>query len=90
MSILDDSALRLRAPAKPASAPLPTVARRVRFRPGSSYARDFAIPAGLEGLVRASYDQDGREVLNVMVEGIGYCTGVPAREMIEDAPDDHA
>lgn len=58
-----------------------TEVARVRFLPTSSFADALGIPPGAEGEVRARYQQDGRERLNVQVTGGCYASGVPADEV---------
>ena len=84
MSLLDDPALGLksftRSPDVQTRRPFSS---HIRFRPTSTFARDFGLPPDSEGIVTARYQLGGREVLNVSVDGAGYFTSVPAGEVDE-------
>ena len=79
-SFLADPALVLPAPLGPAS----QHQVRVRFRPSSEFARSFKIPPGAAGVVLGQWEEDGRAMANVAldgVDGVGFASGVPLDEV---------
>ena len=78
MSLLDDPALGLPAAARRASqAQRP----RVRFRPGSTYARELLLPAEASGAVTGHYRVGGFDKLTIHGDG-WFATEVPVGEVM--------
>ena len=77
MSMLDDPALGL-----PAAARRAALARlRVRFRPGSAYAREMSLPAEAMGAVASRYRVGGFDKLTIHGDG-WFATEVPVGEVV--------